>query len=212
MALETGMSQNVLNATPYRLSRSSGAAFLAALVLAAVVLALAGAGEHGTVAALKVTGRLSFLLFLPAYVGGAAAVLLGPSFNVMKRQARRFGLAFASAHIVHLLLVGWLCYIGDVPAVATFIVFGIAVFWTYLLALLSIGRLRQMVGHTGWGLVSVIGLNYIDAVFAIDFVGAPFHADLKYLIGYFPFAVLAILGPLIRVGAIMRLHMVKSHA
>jgi hypothetical protein len=177
------------------------AAFMLALAMASVVLLMVGADVHGTDAALQMTGRLSFLLFWPAYVGGAAAVLFGPAFNVVKQQARKFGLAFASAHLVHLGLVGWLCYLGDAPARSTFVVFGIAVFWTYLLALLSVGRLQRALGRHGWWLISNIGLNYIAYTFFLDFIQAPIQANPRYLVGYLPFVILAIGGPVMRLCA-----------
>jgi hypothetical protein len=40
-----------------------GSAFCAALGLAALALAALGPGEHGTIVALQVTARFSFLLF-----------------------------------------------------------------------------------------------------------------------------------------------------
>src|ERR1700739_2690181 len=55
-----------------------GAAFLIAFVLAIIVLAVFGAGEHGTDLALRVTARWSFLLFWLAYAGRAMAWLCGP--------------------------------------------------------------------------------------------------------------------------------------
>ena len=49
------------------------AGFLIAFVLAAVVLAIFGAGDRGTEIALRATARWSFLLFWLAYAGSAIA-------------------------------------------------------------------------------------------------------------------------------------------
>src|ERR1700733_7803317 len=140
-------------------------AFCAAFGLAAVVLAAFGTEERGTDVALQVTARLSFLLFWPAYAAGAMTVLFGPAFEPLKRRAGEFGLAFASAHLVHLALVAWLTHIGAPPPLGTFVIFGVAVFWTYLLALFSITRLQQTLGSWGWWCLRVIGLNYIAYAF-----------------------------------------------
>jgi hypothetical protein len=177
------------------------AGFTTEFVLAVMVLALFGAGERGTDIALQLTARLSFLLFLPAYCGSALAALCGPSFDRLKRHARDFGLTFAAAHLVHLGLVAWLCWIGAAPPVATFVFFGIAVFWAYGLALLSIDRLHRAVGHLAWRLLYLVGLNFIALAFAMDFLKFPFGADAKYLLGYLPFDILAIAGPALRVAA-----------
>jgi hypothetical protein len=68
---------------------------------------------------------------------------------------REFGLAFSSALLVHLGLVGLLSLIGAAPAVGVFIFFGIAAAWAYLLALFSIPRLHQALGRKyRWLLIS----------------------------------------------------------
>jgi hypothetical protein len=177
------------------------AGFATEFVLACIVLACFGAAERGTDVALQVTARLSFLLFLPAYCGSAMAALFGAPFHLVRRRGREFGLAFAAAHLVHLSLVVWLCYIDAAPPLSSFVFFGIAVVWTYLLALLSIDRLHQAVGHRAWRMLNFVGLNFIALAFAVDFMRFPIQADAKYLLGYLPFVILAIAGPGLRVSA-----------
>ena len=181
-----------------------GSAFCAALSLAALVIAALGPGERGTDVALEATARLSFLLFWPAYTAGALTALFGPAFEPLKRRAREFGLAFASAHLVHLALVVWLTHIGAAPPLGTFVIFGVAVLWTYLLALFSIGRLQQTLGSWGWWTLRVVGLNYIAYAFALDFLRYPQFGSFKYLVGYLPFAVLSVFGPLLRLAAFVQ--------
>jgi hypothetical protein len=174
-----------------------GSAFCAALGLAVLVLLALGPGEHGTVLALKTTARFSFLLFWPAYAGGAMTSLFGPAFEPLKRRGREFGLAFASAHLVHLGLVGWLTYIGAAPSRGVFVFFGIAALWIYVLASFSIPRLQKTLGTRSWRLMRVVGLNFIMCAFAKDFLAYPQFASLKYLAGYLPFAALSVVGPLL---------------
>jgi undecaprenyl pyrophosphate phosphatase UppP len=180
----------------------TGLALCVALGLSVAVLGLFGADQKGTGRALVVTARLSFLLFWPAYAGGAMTAVFGTNFQPIKDHAREFGLAFASAHLVHIGLVAWLCLIGDAPSVTTFIFFGIAVVWTYLLALFSIGRLQAALGRRIWWLFSTVGLNYIAFAFAVDFVNHAPRFDIKYVVGYLPFASLAVAGPLLRLAAL----------
>jgi hypothetical protein len=182
---------------------SIGLAFCIALGLAVIVLGVVGADQRGTDAALAVTARLSFLLFWPAYAGGAMTALFGATFLPLKRHAREFGLAFASAHLVHIGLVAWLCHIGAVPSVSTFIFFGIALFWTYLLALFSIGRLHEALSPSWWRWLRTVGLNFIAFAFAVDFLNHPLHGGARHIVGYLPFAILAIAGPGLRLGALM---------
>jgi hypothetical protein len=178
-----------------------GAAFGAALCVAALALLTLGAGERGTDVALQATARLAFLLFWPAYAGGALVALFGGTFRFLKARGREFGLAFASAMLVHIFLVAWLCWIGHAPGRGTFILFGIALGWTYLIALASIGRLQRMLGPKGWRVLRVVGLNYIAYAFAVDFFSQPLLTDAKHIVGYLPFAILNVAGPALRVAA-----------
>jgi hypothetical protein len=177
-------------------------ALCAAAGLTGCVLMLLGAGEQGTHVALKATARLSFLLFWPAYAGGALTALFGTTFQPLKSRARELGLAFASAHLVHLGLVTWLSYIGAAPPLNSFVFFGVAAFWTYLLALLSIGRLQHLVGAKAWPVLRTVGLNYIAFAFAVDFLRYPPHVSAEYLIGYLPFSMFSVGGPMLRLAAL----------
>jgi hypothetical protein len=88
-----------------RLAWWMAGAFAAAAALAVAVLAAFGADERGTVFALRVTARFSFLLFWLAYTGGGLALLVGPALTPLKQRGRELGLAFASAHLVHAGLI-----------------------------------------------------------------------------------------------------------
>ena len=165
------------------------------------VLTAFGAGERGTHVALQATARLSFVLFWPAYCAAALAALFGASFQPLQRRMREFGLAFAAAHLVHLGFLAWLSYIGDAPPRGSFIFFGIAALCTYLLALFSVARLQRALGASGWWLLRIVGLNYIAFAFAVDFLRLPASASAQYLVGYLPFVLLAVAGPLLRVAA-----------
>lgn len=180
-----------------------GSACFAALCLASLVLGTLGAGERGTYAALAATARLSFLLFWVAYSGSAITAVFGGVFGTLKAHTREFGLAFASAHLVHIGLVAWLCEIGHTPAVSVFVFFGIALFWTYLLALFSISHLRESLNPVCWWLLREVGMNYIAYAFAVDFMKNPFDLGAKHLLEYVPFAILAVLGPILRLVALV---------
>lgn len=172
-------------------------AFAAAAVLAAIVLAVLGAGKHGTVVALQISARFSFLIFWLAYAGGGLAVLLGAAAQPLQPHGRDLGLGFAAAHLVHVALVVWLCWIGGTPARAVFIFFLPPLATVYILALLSIGSLQRMPGYTLWRVLRTVGMTYIAYAFGADFVGAPLGGDARHIILYFPFAVLGVAGPVL---------------
>lgn len=189
---------------PITASTSMAAAFVVAFALAAIVLAIFGAGDRGTVLALRVTARWSFLLFWLAYTGGAMATLCGPRFGGLARRGRELGLAFASAQLVHVSLVLWLFYITTGPG--GMILFWVGVLCTYLLALFSLPRLHDLFGLRLWRIFRTIALEYIALVFAADFILAPLQAGGlgKYPLTYLPFALMLIAGAGLRVAAFAR--------
>ena len=185
-----------------------GVAFGVALALTATVIAVVGSDANGTRVALKLTARWSFLLFWPAYVGGAMAVLFGPAPLPLARRGRELGLAFAAAQLVHLGLVVWLYWITGRPPLSgwLFVFFAVGIGWTYLLAALSIEALSEALGPRRWRLLRVLGLNYILLAFARDFVLPAMHAGVAHqevwrLVGYGPFAVMCVTAPLLRFAA-----------
>jgi hypothetical protein len=181
------------------------AAFCAALALAVVVLAAMGTGEKGTDIALRLTGRFSFLLFWLAYAGAAMAALFGPRFGILSRHRRDFGLAYASAQLVHLSLVAHLVWMSDrriVESIMPF--FAVGAVWTYVLALSSMDRLSNLFSPSLWRVLRNIGLEYLALVFFADLVLLPIEAHTNRLFEYLPFSILIILGPILRMVAMMR--------
>jgi hypothetical protein len=181
------------------------AAFLVSLVLAAIVLAVAGAGERGTALALRVTARWCFLLFWPAYAGSALARFCGPRFVVLARHGRAFGLAFAAALAVHVGLVLWLMEVAADQR-TPMLLFWAGVACTYALALLSLPRLRDWLGPRPWRIACEGAMQYIALVFAVDFIVEPLQANSlgKYPLTYLPFVVMLLGGVLLRLAAQMQ--------
>ena len=174
-----------------------GAAFLVALGLAVAVLAVSGIDPEGIRRALRLIARFSFVLFWCAYAGGSLAAVFGARFRAMARHGRDFGLSFAAAHSVHLLLVIWLYRLSPEPPLSTrnAVFFSIGILWMYLLALLSIQHLAQLLG-THWRTVRLIGMEYIMLAFQRDFLPGLLHH--KSLLGYLPFAILGLTGTALR--------------
>jgi len=167
-------------------------AFCASVGLALSIIAVFGI-KPGLSFALRATARLAFLLFLPAYVGSPLTSLFGNAFLPLRRHARDFGLAFASAMIAHLGLVTGLCVIGAPPPARTFVVFGLAAVFTYALALLSVRRVRELLPHKSWPPILFVTTNYIALAFIDDFKRFRV-SDFYDGIAYLPFAALAVAG------------------
>jgi hypothetical protein len=167
-------------------------AFCASLGLAISIVVVFGI-KPGLYIALRATARLAFLIYLPAYVGGPLTSLFGNAFLPVRRHARDFGLALASAMIVHLGLVVCLCLIGAPPPAKTFVKFGIAAVFIYLLALFSIGRVRELLPQKFWPPFLFVATNYIALAFISDFKNFRL-GDVLEDIAYLPFLALAIGG------------------
>ena len=175
-----------------------GSAFAANAVLAAIVLAVFGAGKLGTGHALQITARFSFLLFWLAYASGGLALLIRPAAKFLRRHGRDFGLAFAAAQLVHILLVVWLCWIGATPGMGVFVFFVPPAVVLYLLVLFSIPTLQQRLGRTLWTVLRTVGMTYIAYAFAADFVpSAPYGGGTTHVLMYAPFAILSVAGPVL---------------
>jgi hypothetical protein len=178
-----------------------GSASCLAVAVAVSILIIRGAGNAGVDAALAATARLAFLFFWPCYVGGALVALFGPWFLPLKRLGREFGLSFAAVELVHLSLVARLCLIGETPSRSTFILFGTAAIFVYLIALISMNAIRRSINpNVSWA-IRLIGMNFITYAFAVDFFRDPLSAGPKHVLAYLPFITLTLLGPALRLAA-----------
>jgi hypothetical protein len=187
-----------------------GWAFASALLLAAVTLGLFGTGEESIRLAIRMTARWSFLFFWLSYVGGSLAVLFGPAFARLARQRRQLGLAFASAHMVHIILVVWLgILIGRVPLSGRILYFFLlALFLTYLLMVFSFGAGPRILGGL-WRPLLLAATSYILIAFGRDFVEGALdigHHGQSYAVEYVPFAMLTLAAIVLRAAAFLRRH------
>ena len=190
------------------------AAFLVCLILAAAVLAAFGAGERGTILALRLTARWCFLLFWLAYAGGPLAKLWNLNlFAELARHGREFGLAFASALAVHVALILWHYRIAAPPDGAM-LFFWAGIFCTYLLALFSLPGVRDALGPRAWRIILALALDYIALVFAADFIFDPLQAAGvdKYPLSYVPFVIMLVGGVLLRLAAFARTSLRRERA
>jgi hypothetical protein len=178
------------------------------LALTGAVLADYGTSPVGIGQAVRYTARWSFLFFWLSYAGGAVAILFGPAFAGLARRARAFGLAFATALQVHIGLVVWLgVVIGQIPLQGGILwFFLVALFFTYLLVLLSFGVGTRNLGRL-WRPLLFLGTTYILIAFGRDFVlDAPDQHTQQwvYFVEYVPFALLSLIAIPLRLAAFLR--------
>jgi hypothetical protein len=176
-------------------------ALLVALLIAVGTLWHFGIGEKGTYTAIRLTARWSYGFFLLAYTGGPLAVVFGPAFQPLARRGRELGLAFAAAHLVHVGLVAWLYHISSTPPIPTSaaVFFGVALGFTYLIALLSIPRLASALPRWLWRTIVIVGMEFIALAFLRDFLRYPFGHGIARILFMLPFTVLAIAAALLRI-------------
>lgn len=170
---------------------------VASFLVAAALVVPAIFSHQGAGLALRITARWSFLLFWLAYSGPAIATIGGPRFDGLARFRRELGLSFASAQLIHVLLILW-ARVGS-----GMIFFWVGILCTYLLALFSIPRVQDILGRRLWRIFLSIALNYIALVFAADFILLPLEAGGfgKYPLTYVPFALLVVGGVALRITA-----------
>lgn len=185
-----------------RLSIWMSAAVIGALMLAALAIIIKGPSVSGVSIGLRLTARFSYVFFWLAYVGGALATLFGPTFRGVARRRREFGLAFASAQLVHVGLVVWIAFLSPPEQLSQSVMpfFAIAIVWTYLLAALSTDRARRLIGPHLLRALFTIGSEYIALTYFTDFVISPKY-PIQYPLLYIPFWAMLLLGPLLRIAA-----------
>lgn len=182
-----------------------GAAFIVGLAIAIAVYDVAAPSQRLGMA-LRATARWSFLLFCLATYGGALTTLFGARFQVLARSGRDLGLAFVAAQSVHVMLAARLLYVSPDPFPRLqLIVFSVGVFWTAVLAVLSLSNpLREWLGPQRWKAILTIGVEYIAFAFAFEFGGRILGGNRANAIHYFPLFLAAVGGPLLRLGATLK--------
>jgi hypothetical protein len=180
-----------------------GGALLVAVLISVGTLAYLGIGEKGTYTAIRITARWSYAFFWPAYTGGPLALLFGSRFQPVARRGRDLGLAFAAAHLAHVGLVAWLYHIASKPPIPTSaaIFFGIALAFTYLIALLSIPKLAAALPRWLWRAIVIVGMEIIALAFLRDFLRDPFGDSIARILFRLPFSALAVAAVLLRIAA-----------
>ena len=180
------------------------AAFAIAVVIVLVVRLDAGSDAR-LGSALRATARWSYVLFWLSYVGGALVTLFGARFRPLAERGRDFGLSFASAHQVHLGLVGWGIVTRELhPTSGAFVFFGLGALSIYVLLLFSLVRVSAVLSPRVVRFVRTLGVEYIAFVFLSDFAKNPFDSGLRHAIAYLPFLALAVIGPLLRIAAVVK--------
>jgi DMSO/TMAO reductase YedYZ heme-binding membrane subunit len=168
---------------------------LALGTLCALLLAGHGAGEEGLRLVIRVTARTSLALFLPAFAASSLRRLWRSDLSAwLLRNRRQVGVSFAVSHALHLAAI--LALAARFPerfdANAVTLVGGSIgyVFVAAMAATSSDAAVRRL-GARRWRLLHRTGLWVLFAIFASNYLAAPF-VDPRYAPA--ALAVLAALG------------------
>ena len=157
-----------------------------AFVLATALVAagnLAGtAPDEGWRLAARWTARLAFLLFLPPFVASARHRLVpsGASRFVLRRR-RSFGLAFATAHTVHLgALTTFQVTTSQVPDPVTLVVGGGAFVAMFALVATSNDAAVRRLGRS-WRRLHLVGVYWLWFVFTFSYGGRVAEGQVAFV-------------------------------
>jgi len=135
-------------------------------------LALFGVSDRGLQLAARYTVRVSFPLFLLAYLAGPFVALWRTNLTRWLQKNRRYiGINFAIAHTIHLgALTGYFVFMGVSPDPATLIGGGLAYVLMFAMAATSNDRSVGKLG-TNWRRLHSVGLHYLWFIFLITYMG-----------------------------------------
>lgn len=176
-------------------------ALVAAAVVAQSVLSAAAADEGWRLAA-RHTARLAFFVFLPVYVASAWHRLApGPLSRWLMQNRRSLGLAFATAHSVHLAALATFNTIaGQRPDMATLVVGGGAYAMLFAMVATSSDAAVRRLGARRWKQLHAVGIHWLWFVFAFSYGGRVAEGQLAFV----PLLALAIGGLGLRIAARLR--------
>ena len=143
-----------------------------------------GTDASGLHVMLRISGRISTLIFLVVFVARPQYQLLTKSWTRSLLQNRRYvGISFAAAHTVHLFVILWLwrSVPDEVFAIQTIIVGGAGFILMYLMLITSFDAAAKAIGPKAWRRLHKTGLYWIGFIFAVDFFGLPIDDEAHRL-------------------------------
>jgi hypothetical protein len=168
----------------------------AASSLAVLLLTRGDSSQPMLLAALLLTGRISFLFFVIAFG-------LGKWLGLHRRT---FGMAFAGSHAVHAALIAALVVTVPGTSFEPVVLLGGGLGYVFLLAMAVTTYLtvRRWVGPARWQLLHTSGTWFLSTVFAYDFMLKPALTGHLGEPRYFVFAALLAAAYAVRLVGLLR--------
>jgi len=177
---------------------------LAALLILVPFQFSEGFGEPGLRAGIRLSGRISTLLFMSAFLARPLYLWFsGPVTRWLLKNRRYLGVSFASTHTMHLFLILGLARLSPsfVHSLKGGVVWGGGLGYVFLYAMTatSSDRAVRWLGAKRWKILHTVGLYYLWSIFAFTYLGR-----LKESAGYWPWVVLVWGGMAFRMGILLR--------
>jgi hypothetical protein len=149
-----------------------------------------GADEAGLRALVRLTVRVSFLVFITVYAAAPLRRLFPSAATRWLARNRRFlGVSFAWAHGLHAVAIVLLArLLGDAfeSNATTLVGGGLGYLLTAAMAATSFDRTARWLGPQRWALLHRAGLYWLWFIFALNWTGAAIATSWIYV----PFAAL----------------------
>jgi len=149
-----------------------GCAAAIVLALCAAALAVAGGGEAGWRAVIRLSAKTSLLLFSAAFVASSARVLWRTELTRWLLANRRYvGVSFAASHAIHLGAIVTLLWVAPDFQISTvtLIAGGLAYVFLAAMTATSFDRSAAWLGARRWRLLHKTGMYYCWFIFFISY-------------------------------------------
>lgn len=172
-------------------------AVVAGLSAAVTLASMGGVDEEAVRAALKVSGRLSLLLFLVTLVTGPLASRGVALARALVPYRGRVGMALAGAQVTHAILIGGLLWVSpDASFPLRFAVVGGFAGYLAILAMAvsSFSWSVRWLGAAARARIHAVGAWYLIVLFVYDLLLKPAMSGRLAEPSYWPFALLLVAG------------------
>jgi DMSO/TMAO reductase YedYZ heme-binding membrane subunit len=151
----------------------------------AVTLGVTGWNVEGTSAVVRLTARVSLVLFLLAFVARPLRQLVQtPATKWMLANRRYLGVSFAVSHGMHLAAI---ISLGDRVGLASYLIGSPGYLFLIPMAITSFDGPTKWLGRKRWNLLHTAGMYVLWGSFAFTYVGRAFVSPV-----WIPLAVITV--------------------
>ncbi len=175
------------------------------LLVFAAIFAIGGFNEESTRQCIRLTAKVSVVLFSMAFAASVVQGLLRNAFTFWWRMNRKYlGISFAIIHLIHLAFFGLLQQffhpVFTLAKTSSLFAGGMAYLFLVLMLFTSFERFSKHLTKNQWKLLHTVGGWWIWGVFASSYFKRVLRGDMEYL----PWAMLVLAVAVVRLVALLR--------